>query len=94
MTNYSGAAELIPESGDAIPIRATLRQVQSGRLESWSGRIASADGALLHINPGTYTIRMPDGQEGTLLVNPKLNWRAGTGTTQSIDVLGSGAAPF
>lgn len=95
MMNYSGEAELIPESGDAIPIRATLRQGQTGRLKSWDGRIASADGRLLHIDPGQYTIRMPDGQEGTLLVRSvSFTSRLGVGTIQSIDVSGSGPAPF
>ena len=96
MVDYSGGADLLPDGGgDSIPILAKLWQRQLNGRTSWGGSIGSPTHDMLILNGGSFTIRLPDGNEGALLIqNIRLHSQRGQGTRQSIEVLGSGDAPF
>ena len=79
-----------------IEVGVHLRTVKRGPRSTWSGQAFPLGDELLPIESGSqYTLRLPSGNEGTLLVrNVATNWRVGGPTRQRVDVVGSGSAPF
>ena len=98
MASYSGNAELIPEDGSSpIPVEVHLRSTKRGRhLTTWGGTAIRTGGELVKSDQGPqFTLRLPNGNEGTLLVRrAPINWRLASGPHQRIHVEGSGPAPF
>ena len=97
MASYSGNAELIPEGGGApIPVDARLGTEKRGHLSAWRGTVFPTGDDLLRSDRGPqFTLRLPNGDEGTLFVRrAPINWHLARGTQQRIHVEGSGPAPF
>lgn len=93
---YSGPALLIPEEGTGpIPVLVEFSVKQrAGGLRSWDGSISSRSGGPLFLEPGQFTLRLPDGREGIAMVNRvALNVGSG-GISETISFKGSGPSPL
>lgn len=94
-SGYRGPALLIPKEGDeAIPVLVQFSVKQRGGLRSWDGSISSRSGGPLFLEPGQFTLRLPDGREGIAMVNRvALNVGSG-GISETISFQGSGPSPL
>lgn len=96
MNSYSGPADLLREpGGDRIPVVVHFSVSQrSGGLRSWEGTISSPSGEPLFLEPGRFTLRLPDGREGVAMVNRVSLSVGARGLSEAISFLGSGPSPL
>ena len=93
MASYAGPAELIPEGGGAqLDVDVEL----VSRKPRWSGHFVLTSTRALPVDAvgSRYTIRLPNGREGAVLIsNVGRRWIEGAGR-QRVNVLGDGPVPF
>ena len=79
-----------------LPVSVNLRTGKRGHLSMWSGQAFPTGDEFLTINSGSRCmVRLPDGDEGTVLVqNMAITSHAGIGTRQRLDLVGSGEPPL
>ena len=91
MPEYDGPAQLIPvDDGERINVvvNFSVRQRRAG-LSEWSGTLSSRTGEPLFLEPGEFTLRLPDGKEGRALVHRVLLMGGTCGIRESISFVGS-----
>ena len=94
MSYYHGPAELLDGEGNVI-IETTvyLRKTQRSGLWEWGGQVDPT--SIVPNFDDVGTIRLPDGNEGTVIVSDQRVSGGGPfGTSQTAWLQGSGPAPF
>ncbi len=89
---YTGDAELIPsDDGAPLKVRVHLTEWKEGLFDAWGGDVYPHGDERIEAGE-TYTLRLPNRKEGTLLIDcvslsPGIHTYKGQG-------LGSGPSPF
>lgn len=91
MATYTGPAELIPlDGGSPFSADVQLHSFKRGYLKDWAGHGTAQGDDFFPVETGKYTIRLPNGSEGTIFVsNVSMD-----GDRVDVTLLGSGPAPF
>lgn len=88
MSQYQGPATLIASDGTETQVDVALTIGRRGHLKEWHGQCII--GVDQHLGLETYTIRLPNGREGQVLVS---NVQYGAGGV-AVTLAGSGKPPF
>ncbi len=92
---YFGEAELVTGSGESSRGVVDLQKGGNARgVPPWDGTMRPRGAEILPLDPGQYTLRLPDGSEAPVLIR-RATLRSGPqGVSQEFELVGAGPAPF
>lgn len=90
---YSGAVELFTDGEFVASMTATLWK-KTGARTDWGGTLTPEGAPIVAIDPGDYTLRLPDGSEGRLIIARATVKAARGEISQVFEVQGNSEPPF
>lgn len=90
---YSGPVELWADGEFVAPMSADL-STKAGPRTDWGGTLTPTESPIVAVDPGSYTVRLPDGREGELIVTRATIKTSRGAISQIFEVLGNSEPPF